>query len=356
MSFFTGTIGDKEEVRENNFTLLRIIFAWLVLYGHSYALQNPNNINDPLNIIFKGSNYIGGFAVDAFFVISGYLVAGSFVRNGVFSYVVSRSLRIFPALIICVLMSVFVLGLAVTTLDSTAYLTNPKTHEYLINCIPFFDVKYLLPGVFEHNADQAVNGSLWTLIVELRCYFLLLALGILGIFSTRFISNIILFALLVFGVFFFKDIPLLGRGETIHWAGLSLFFLVGVIFYVNRNDIFLNSRLAILAAIIAFLSFGTQWFSYVFPAVFTYLIFYAAYATPYVNVDGKVGDISYGIYIYAYPIQGLIAFVHPAFGPLTNTLIATVIVLPLAYCSWHFIEKPALSLKKKVLGLRLVQV
>lgn len=356
MNLFSGYISEKDGVRENNFTFLRILCAWLVIYGHSYALQNPNNINDPLNLIFKGSNYIGGFAVDAFFIISGYLVAGSFVRNGAFSYVVSRILRIFPALIVCVLFSIFILGLAVTTLDPASYLAHPQTHSYFINLIPFYDVKYFLPGVFEHNMNPAVNGSLWTLIVELRCYFLLLILGVLGVFGSRFISNIALVGLLFFGAFFFKDLPFLGRGETIKWPTLSLFFLIGVAFYVNRKDILLNCRLACLAVIVAFLSFGSQWFTYFFPAVFAYIIFYVVYSLPFIDVDKKIGDISYGIYIYAFPVQGLIAFLCPSVGPFVNFLLSSVIVIPLAYCSWHLIEEPALKFKEKIMSFKLIQV
>jgi len=354
MSFFHGLLSAQDNKRDNNFTIIRILCAWLVLYGHSYALQNPTNMQDPLNLIFKGSNYIGGFAVDAFFIISGYLVTASIVRQGVGSYFISRVLRVFPALICCVLLSIFVLGWAVTALDSKAYFSNPKTFNYFINMVPFIDIQFFLPGVFEHNVEPAVNGSLWTLIVELRCYFLLMVAYMLGVFKTRKIANFFLFGLLLFGVFFYKDLPLLGKGVDIHWPALSLFFLIGVIFYINREDIILDPKLAILSIILIFLSFGADWFKFVFPIAFAYFIFYAAYSLPFFNADKKIGDISYGIYIYAYPVQGLIAYLFPGLHPPGNTIAATIIVLPLAYISWHYIEKPALSLKSRLSNLGFI--
>lgn len=100
--------------RHNNFTSLRIILAWLVLYGHSYAFQNTSAIKDPLNHIFQDSIWIGTFAVNGFFAISGFLVTASIIRRGFLDYAISRVLRIFPALIVCMLFTVFVLGTLLT--------------------------------------------------------------------------------------------------------------------------------------------------------------------------------------------------------------------------------------------------
>jgi len=347
MKLASTLLSSHDNNRQNNFTLIRIMCAWLVIYGHSYAIQNSINMNDPLNIIFKGSDYIGGFAVDAFFIISGYLVTASLLKQGAAYYAVSRILRVFPALFICVLLSVFALGWAVTSLDTHAYFTNPQTLKYFINLLPFINIEYLLPGVFENHSDSAVNGSLWTLIVELRCYFLLMLLGLFGAFRNKIMANFTLLALFAFGLFFYESIPFLGKGATIHWPSLSFFFLIGVFFYINRDKIWLDPRLAFLALILIFSSFGEKWFHAIFPMSFAYFIFYFAYSTPFINVDKKVGDISYGIYIYGWPTQELVAYLFPALHPKGNILISTAIVLPLAYLSWHFIEHPSLSLKNR---------
>ena len=106
----TSTLADYDGSRHNNFTILRIVLAWSVLYGHSFVVQKTEGIRDPLAALFQGSAWIGEIAVNGFFSISGFLVAASFVRRGVVDYLLSRALRIFPALIVCVFISVFVLG------------------------------------------------------------------------------------------------------------------------------------------------------------------------------------------------------------------------------------------------------
>ena len=331
--------------RQNNFTLIRIIFAWSVLYGHSYAVQKTPGIDDPLNSIFQGSVWVGALAVNGFFAISGYLVAASFVKRGVIDYTISRILRIFPALTVCVFASVFILGPLFTNLSLDEYFSNEQTYKYLTNALAYFKTKWYLPGVFEENSLTGVNGSLWTLAVELRCYIILAVLGVFGLLKDRTITNLALVALLLFGVFFFADIPMLGSNAK--WARPALYFLTGVFFFINRDKVILDIRLALFALILAYSSFGEQWFTYVFPFPFVYLIFYTAYATKFINMDGKLGDISYGVYIYAWPAQQVVVNLFPTFTPYLNTVLASIIVIPTAYVSWHYIEKPMLLLKPR---------
>lgn len=336
--------------RHNNFTLIRILLSWSVLYGHSYAIQATAGVWDPLTPIFKGSTYIGDIAVNGFFAISGFLVAASFSKRGLTDYTLSRSLRVFPALVVCILLSVFILGPILTNLNTSAYFSDKTTHKYLMNAFPLIQINFNLPGVFQENIRPAVNGSLWTLIVELRCYILLAIAGLFGLLKDRTTANSSIFAIFLFGIYFFSDIPLLGTGKTTEWPRLSLFFLIGIFFFINRDKILLNNKIALLALCLAFASFGKPWFSFVFPPCFVYLLFYLAYLTPFVNVDNKVGDFSYGLYIYAWPVQQIVATTFPNLQPFGNTLLSSAIVIPIAYLSWHYIEKPSLSLKGKFLS------
>ena len=336
--------------RKNNFTIIRIILAWLVLFGHGFPIQNIDGIKDPLNRLFQGSTWIGDIAVNGFFAISGYLVTASFVRRGLVDYTISRLLRILPALFVCVFISLFILGTALTDLSLDVYFSRPETYKYLLNAFPISKhVIWTLPGVFEGNARPAVNGSLWTLPVELRCYMLLALLGSLGILKNRKISNIFIVVILLFGTYSFSKIPFLGTGANIDWARPSLYFLIGVFFYVNRDKILLNRQIAFLALLLILFSFGKVWYPVVFPSAFAYFIFYLAYATKYIDLDAKLGDISYGIYIYAWPISQMVAQKFPEIMPYSNVLISTIIVAFIAKLSWHYIEKPALGLKKKIL-------
>jgi len=232
--------------RQNNFTLIRIIFAWSVLYGHSFAIQKMPGVKDPFGILFQGSTWIGNIAVNGFFAISGFLVAASFIKRGLKDYAISRTLRIFPALFLCVLVSVFILGPMLTSLDLSVYFFKSETYKYLINALPFIKIEFNLPGLFENTTRHAVNGSLWTLIVELRCYFLLALAGFFGLLRDRTIANCFILALFLFGFYFFSEIPFLGVGSAISWPRLSFYFLLGVFFYINRKNVYLISGLLLL--------------------------------------------------------------------------------------------------------------
>jgi peptidoglycan/LPS O-acetylase OafA/YrhL len=341
ISFFDGN-------RQNNFTLIRIAFAWLVLYGHSYAVQKVPGIKDPLNLIFQGSLWIGEFSVNGFFAISGFLVAGSLMNRGIINYFISRVLRIYPALFICVFASVFILGPLMTNLGLFEYFSSPETYKYLRNSLAFEGIRWTLPGVFEMNVRDAVNGSLWTLPVEIKCYILLGVAGGLGLLRHKHTANFILLSILLFGFSYFSDVPLLGHNPK--WSRPSLYFLIGVFVYVNRSSIILDRRLALFAIIMMLSSFGKEWFAYVFSISFVYLIFYIAYATKYISIDEKIGDISYGIYIYAWPVQQVVANFTPNGNPYLNTVFSSLFVFVLAFLSWHKVEKPILIRKQYLLS------
>ncbi|GAB5413087.1 MAG: acyltransferase [Congregibacter sp.] len=339
-------LGDFDGNRRNNFTALRILFAWLVLYGHSFPIT-AKGVTDPLKSVFGGSIWIGALAVAGFFAISGFLVTASFQRRGFLDYVISRVLRIYPALIVCVLLMVFVLGPVATTLEMSGYFNDPQTFKYLRNASAFFPMEFRLPGVFADNARPSVNGSLWTLTLEVSCYLLLVAFGVLGLLRSQFLINLSVICVLLFAMSFFTEIPLVGRRAN--WWGPALYFLIGVALYANRHSIPLSLPLGIAAALLCYASFGDKWFAFVFPPAFVYLIFYLAYCTPYLGVDERLGDPSYGIYIYAWPVQQLVTMWFPEEGPYFNTAVATAIVVLLAVLSWRLIEKPALGLKRRFL-------
>lgn len=334
--------------RDNNFTTIRIVLAWLVLYGHSYAIQKVPGIRDPLNEIFQGSIWVGEIAVNGFFAISGFLVAASLIKRGVIDYTISRVLRIFPALIVCVFVSVFLLGPILTNLPVRDYFDDPKTWDYLGNAVAFLKMQWSLPGVFESNTRDAINGSLWTLTVEVRCYLLLAALTFLGFRLNRIWANTLVLLVFAAGVLSYESIPLLGA--NLKWSRPALYFIIGVFFYLNRDKVYLDWRIAIFAAVMAYFSFGQEWFDYVFPPALIYLIFYLAYATKPLSTDSVFGDASYGIYIYAWPVQQIVAQSFPGQTPYFNTIVSSVIVITLAWLSWHGLEKRVLTYKKVLLG------
>ena len=153
-------------LHNNNINALRFIAAFMVIFSHSFVL-----VNNELPLIFGIS--VGGVAVDIFFVLSGYLIAKSWSRDeNILRYFLRRFLRIFPALFVIVLLTIFVLGPLTSNLSPEAYFANPDVYKYLLNAILIRND--YLPGVFENNPyPNAINGSLWTLTIE-ACMYLLL--------------------------------------------------------------------------------------------------------------------------------------------------------------------------------------
>ena len=176
--------------RNNNFTLIRITFAWFVLYGHGFLIQETPGIVDPTRFLFQGSTWIGDIAVDGFFAISGYLVTASLVNRGLINYIISRILRILPALMVMVCFTVFIIGPLFTETQLSTYFSSRKTFAYLTNALAYFDMKFTLPGLFESNHRVQVNGSIWTLTLEVKCYVLLAITGLLSFLKNKAIANI----------------------------------------------------------------------------------------------------------------------------------------------------------------------
>ena len=334
--------------RRNNFTAIRFVLAWMVIFAHSFALQPVPGINMPLGFLLQGSTTTGQMAVDGFFAISGFLVAGSLVNRGLIDYTLSRALRLLPALIVCVFLTVFLLGPMVTSLPLAEYFSSMETYRYLKNALAFPSTVFTLPGVFEANAIVGVNGSLWSIPYEVRCYVALGVAGLLGVPGSKMRGNVLVTVVAFLLLLSYVDPELLGILQ--HVSSALLCFAIGVLFYINQDHIVLDGRLALATLMVLYLSFGQNWFRFVYPLGWTYILFYLAYRTPFLNIDEKIGDCSYGIYIYAFPLQQLIAYLMPTGTPYTNMVITTAAVIPLALISWKLIEKPALGMKRKLVA------
>ena len=349
------TIASYSEGRNNNFNLIRFLAAGLVILAHSYTLTNHDQwANDPIanRISTDGS----AFAVNVFFIISGYLICMSFLRQkGATAYITARILRIFPGLFIAIVFSIFVIGLLFTTLEPIEFLSTWDIYEYLlINStlvLNIVQLRYYLPEVFIGNPyGPTINGSLWTLPYEVWMYIFLLGIGLTGILKQRKRFNI-LFALFILLFYFVPqligDAAFFQRFDV--YIRFSSFFLVGVFFFMNRDYIPMNFFLGIILVtlttvfrnttirdflLLFSMAYGTFWFSYV-PGGF-------------IRKFNKLGDYSYGLYIYAYPIQQSLIAINPNISPIMTFTLASILTIFFAIISWHFLEKPALKLKDTV--------
>ena len=179
----------------------------------------------------------------------------------------------------------------------------------------------------------------------MRCYIALGISSLLGVFKYKKIANTVFAGIALAFLVDYVDPEFLGFQK--HVSSAIMCFFVGVLIFSNREKLILDVRIALAATVVLYLSFGESWFPFLYLLTWPYLLFYLAYRTGFLNIDGKIGDCSYGIYIYAYPVQQLTAYLMPTGTPYTNMIITTLVVVPLALLSWRYIEKPALALKSR---------
>jgi peptidoglycan/LPS O-acetylase OafA/YrhL len=332
--------------RNVQFDLFRIIFAILVLLSHAPEITDGNPSRE-LFYRMTHQHTFGDLAVDGFFLLSGYLIVQSWAsRPQLSAFLKKRALRIIPGYMFAALLSTLVVGslapaaplffrnLGGTFVASVIFLTSPLT-----------------PPAYPGLPYSIVNGALWTIAYEFRCYLLVALLGALGLVrrSMWLGACALLFVfmldehlqhyflwhgfLLVMGVpeFFFRFTPI---------------FFLGGCFYFFKDKIPFRALLAILAAAGFFLLAPQPRISEAAMAICGgYLLFYLG-SKPFRTLQGlRFPDISYGVYLYGWPVESLwIWYFHGS--PWVTFLGSTIICCGLGWLSWHFVERPALTLKR----------
>lgn len=333
--------------RDNNFNLIRIVAAYAVLVIHSFPLAGAAvPFRDILGMT------IGDIAVDVFFITSGFLVTASLLtRQSAIEFVWARALRIFPALLVMLLLTVVGLGLFFTTFSWSSYLTDPKLYRYFLKSLTLFSgVKYDLPGVFETNPyKNAVNGSLWTMPFEVKMYATLALVWVLlrrvPKFRVQAFEVTVLAGACLAGILHvLAHFNLIGGA---HAFRLSFMFFSGASLFVLRERIVLSgSTFSLFALALGMAVFNQNAFFIVYTATLAYVLIYLAYVPAgYIRSYNKLGDYSYGVYIYAFPVQQSTAALIPGVSVLSMVLISSVVTLAFAVLSWHLLEKHALKLK-----------
>lgn len=326
--------------RENNITFLRLVAALMVIWGHSNAVVQQGGQDIVTRI--TGYAHAGGVAVDLFFLMSGYLVTASIVNGGIRRYAVSRILRIYPALWVHLAVVVFAMGALVSTLSLSDYLADSQTWRYFRRLATGFNTEWFLPGVFEQNKDKAVNGSIWSIIVEIRMYLLLAVAYLLQVYRYRLVFNTLCFAVLVLANTKLIAIPYFAPGSTD--LQVASYFLLGSFLFVNRERIPVGPLYFLFALVLAGITVGTPKFPLAYAMVLVTGFTWLAFGRQFHRLDRF--DYSYGIYLYGWPVQQLVASAFPDKGPHFNALVSMVGAVGLGALSWHFVERPMLEMKR----------
>ena len=329
--------------RDNNLNLLRFTAATAVVYAHSFGIMDRTSEERFYSVYGIG---LGDIGVDAFFVVSGFLVTKSLCSKDLRSFIWARVMRIYPALWVSSLLFVVAAGLFTSPLPAIDFWSRHDTLLYLFRnatMLPRIGGETLLPFAFDMDHAE-FNSSLWTLPLELQMYMLLCLLGILGALR---------YPIIAVGVACFGAIGFVG--DSFGWfhlvvmdrARFIFMFFCGSSFYLLRERVIMSGVVAtacvtalagaailtsnhvlhrlVLAAVLPFL---TLWFGFVPGGP--------------IRRFNRLGDYSYGLYILACPVQFFLADRHGSLAPWGLFALTMMIVLPMAIVSWRYVESPAL--------------
>jgi peptidoglycan/LPS O-acetylase OafA/YrhL len=335
---------------KNNFDFLRLIFAAFVIVTHSFPLTGMNEWQDDwLGKITSSQITFSYLGVRGFFIISGYLIFQSLTRSkSVVDYYWKRILRIYPALIVVLLLTVM-LAVFPYPYNLTHYLHDPSVLSYFFNNLSLYRLQYSINGVFQDiPAKGIINGSLWTIPYEVSFYILLSSFFLLKKGLEKYV--LLFLFILAINLFYYRNIqshPFLDLTSN-YFIEFGSFFIAGSLLAsfeiekMQHKKIVLFWTLALFLISLRFLNFYIfQYFT--LPVI---VILFGLSSTKYINdIGAKVGDMSYGIYIYGYPVmQTLVHYFKLNYWQLMLCTLPVTFVL--AYFSWHLIEKRALQLKK----------
>jgi peptidoglycan/LPS O-acetylase OafA/YrhL len=339
-------LGDLD-LRNNSIGFLRFLFAAAVIWSHAYG--NGGFGYDPLARLNPNGATAGFLAVGGFFVLSGFLITRSYETvNSIGRFIWHRFLRIFPGFWVCLVVTAFGFApLAFAHQHRTLlhyFAEVPSPWSYVTGNLLLGIHQDRIGSVFAHvPVPFTLNLSLWTLNPEFFCYLCIAAFGVVGALRS---GPIVIAAV---------DLMLLAGYTGLLWRygdimivqilTLFVYFAFGASAYLVRDRIPMSLSIAALAATVLLATLTTRMFAPVAIPCIAYLTLFAAMRLPLRGFDRRM-DLSYGLYIYAFPVQQLLAMYGvSAFGFAPYFFSALAIASVLAAASWFAIEKPSLSLK-----------
>ncbi|MFE6052023.1 acyltransferase family protein [Kitasatospora sp. NPDC056446] len=359
--------------RKNGFGLLRLVLALAVIFAHAM----PLGMGKPdLGLLeSRGQTNVGAIAVSGFFVLSGLLITRSGMRLSPARFLWNRAIRILPGLWACLLLTAFVVAPVVAYHQGrlAGFWSHPEGPlAYLKANWSIGVYQWGISGLLDHVPHPtAFNGSVWSLAYEVLCYLMVVSLAALGVLRrARWAVTLMILGLYGYVVYLAADfhllrapeyapaglpgwqLPFLGGISMDMLMPLVLMFGLGALAELYKDRLPINAVLAVLAAAVFLGSARYGGFTVLGLPAFAYLLIWLACRMPgpLTKVGAKV-DLSYGVYIYAFPIQQCLALWGVnKHGYWAYTAASLALSVTAAFCSWHLVEKPALKLKD--LGLR----
>lgn len=344
------SIGHRMDQHDNSFNAIRLLLACLVLVSHSFplSLAGGNEI-EPLMRLTRQTESLGTAAVGMFFFISGMLITASWFRSGSMqNFVYRRILRIYPGFIAALLFTA-----ALTWAGCPTF--RVWVDQYPLNWLALLvrDVIHLSnlsafgPYVYPHDPlPQAANGSLWTIPGEFECYLMVAVFGTFAVLKRRAFLLVC-----TAGLWLAYLVRLLHGGEwSTSVARLVLYFLIGILVWLYRDKIPVSRTLAIVLAVLLLVTIHVApCFLALWPIAGSYIVLWVGLHSPWrwIRWTEKT-DLSYGVYLYAFPVQQFLATFPSLRNPYLMTLVALPTVLALAAVSWRFLESPCLKLKSRM--------
>lgn len=333
----------------NAFGALRLALALAVVVSHASSVASGNLWDEPLA---RSTGFtLGEHAVNGFFAVSGFLVTMSFDRRGLRDYIAARALRILPGLVAATLVVSLGLGAVMSRLPLSEYYACPELWRFVPNTLTTFKSNASLPGVFEANPYRSPLGTVWTLKYETLCYLGVLVAGLLGALRLRWPVLLLVAGSAMALVAIERLAPPL-RKEIETPLRLPLIFAAGAALYLWRDRIRLSAW--------PLLGFGLAW-------LLTDTVFYRAvlflseaYGAIWLALAPFLArpafdppaDLSYGVYLYGWPIQQALHALRPEASAMALLGSSLLLTLTVAALSWYAVEKPALGLKARALGRR----
>jgi peptidoglycan/LPS O-acetylase OafA/YrhL len=335
---------------DNSFDTLRLFFAVLVIFSHSFALGRGSDNTEPLFLLTRGQITLGNVSVWAFFVISGFLIAQSWTRSpNPLKFLKRRVARIYPGFIVAALLSALIL---VPIAADPATRHPVAIGNFLLQTLRLqvFDT----PPIFIHNAwPNTLNGSLWSVPFEFWCYIGILLLGVAGMLRRRWLVAALFVAVIAWHLYlsitgWAPGGKILGIifGFPLFWATVLPFFLAGSLFHLFGGVALLRKRLMIAALVILIASnFIPHALIVTLPVCGAYILLGVAYLPLLRPLNlGRFGDFSYGTYLYAFPIQQLIVYCGGGtMSPVKLFLLAAPLSVGVGVLSWFLVERHFLS-------------